>query len=316
MKNKKLLFLYALALSIHASENAIDLTATEGESPVFTAIYHNNLEELKKLYPISDMWLFNSKGLSPLAFSIYSAADLSIIEYIVNLNPQCVHFKGKKDTIKIDTEHFSLFEILLKKTPLSFYHKMIFRKQELKNEKKYDYLEPYLKKVALLLFENGASLCNYTQDQDGLLIEFAKGTCLYNTYKNNSYNQDGLTNLHVAIHNKNYYEIEKLLQEDAGVNVPGRYHCAYRPAELAIAKRDQAALWLLLKHGAYTSFRGNTLLKQAVIAYDIKSVKLLLEHGADPSLDNPCLLSYLAPKDHKLYQLLVTHGVLEEHLEN
>lgn len=88
-----------------------------------------------------------------------------------------------------------------------------------------------------------------------------------------------------------------------------RYYSGLLPTELAIASRDHRMLSLLLNNGAQVNFKGNKLLSQAAMAYDIESVRLLLMHGANPTIDNPPVLSHIDEKyDPALYGLLVAFG--------
>lgn len=315
MQKTSLLFLLTITTAINACQNSEAFAPQADEISIFKAIHNNDLKILKSFYQVQDPWLFNSTGLSPLAYAIYSAADVGIIEYILRLEGGCANFKGKKDTIDIGNNNFCLLEILLKKTPVCFqYKKMLLQHKpyavQFKN--RYSYLhnqESYLRKVAILLFEHGTLLRNCSPHNDNKLIEYAKGTCLYNAYKNNSYNSKGHTNLHIAIHNGDHNKVEKLLKEDASVNVRERYYSGLLPTELAIASRDHRMLSLLLNNGAQVNFKRNKLLSQAAMAYDIESVRLLLMHGANPTIDNPPVLSHIDEKyDPALYGLLVAFG--------
>lgn len=96
MQKTSLLFLLTIRTAINACQNSEAFAPQADEISIFKAIHNNDLKILKSFYQVQDPWLFNSTGLFPLAYAIYSAADVGIIEYILRLEGGCVNFKGKK----------------------------------------------------------------------------------------------------------------------------------------------------------------------------------------------------------------------------
>lgn len=101
-------------------------------------------------------------------------------------------------------------------------------------------------------------------------------------------NEDGYTSLHVACTSKNFDTIKLLLDNGADVNAINQY--GQRPLHISCVgpyPEMPKIIKLLLDHGAnvnQTDENGATPLTIIATSYDLESLNLLLESGADPNV--------------------------------
>ncbi|MCX2742375.1 ankyrin repeat domain-containing protein [Mangrovivirga sp. M17] len=119
-------------------------------------------------------------------------------------------------------------------------------------------------------------------------VEIVK-SCLEKGIDLNKTNDTGKTALHISAENNNKELIEMLIKKGSNPNILNKQ--GYTPAQSATLRNNYEALNALLKGGAEiakTDPNGNTLLANAVMHYrgDDRIIKLLLEKGIDPKIEN------------------------------
>ncbi|NMM49187.1 ankyrin repeat domain-containing protein [Marinigracilibium pacificum] len=105
----------------------------------------------------------------------------------------------------------------------------------------------------------------------------------------NTKDEFGETGVHISVSKNNFDILKILIDHQANIDILNEE--GYSPAQIAVIDGSYESLKTLLENGADIKTidpNGNTLLANAVMHYrgDDRIIKLLLEKGIDPKIEN------------------------------
>ncbi len=306
-------------------EKGADMYALESQFAVWTPFnYALAIDDKKALKMFLDNGAdinFHHKKGSTLLNSSIRACNLEMIQFLLNngANPRVKDGYGstvessfkkceKQEKIKIK----SLIKLALlsgKNSTLLKVEKKVFKSnkestliKKLKVRKKYKKeIQNSNKPIFIAIaYKNKRDFDKYLKNIDNIELM----------------NENRKTLLYMAVEERNYYAIEKLLQRGAKMNFKEKAWM-HTPFTYALALNLVEAIEMFLKNGANANYQYNkslTVLAIAVKQCNIDMIKLLLKNGANPKLEDKrgdsavASLGHCNKKDNKKIEQLIKNS--------